>query len=404
VRLFALLLLAAILGFAVGRLTAPEERGLRGPKSTLIPPAERGTHSGDQVVTAEEPARAVEIEEPGPPADVVLPSEPSEEPGDGGILLVDLGGRPCAWVGNVEILGGYDQVGIDAEEDQARCFWAPGIYDVWWLDQEGRRLGTRARIDAGKVTRLRVADHRAAAPVPRGFGVLSLFVEAADGAGLGAHVAIHDGHDSIDVWTNDDGYASSVIRPGLYRLSVGNHVSEAAVEEGRTTAHRIAHGPEGDLVLVADRMLNISVHRGGDPGLCWNGSIGAPPGSAETVPYLAEGEYDLFIPYSFGAPLARVKVHAGRATRFRCEPPAGGVVVRVVPESGQVYIGRGLGGDTNTPQELTRLPRGGRPDPIVLMPGRYVLTAYASGCNPASTEFGVSDRVVEVTLELSPLR
>ncbi len=408
-RLLALLLLAAVLGFVVGRLTAKEEGGLRGPRSTPAPPPERGTHSSDQVVAAEEPPQAVEIDEPSPSGDVVLPSEPSEESGDDGILLVDLGGLPCAWVGNVDIVGAYEQEGIDAQGGEpARFQGAPGTYDVWWLDREGRRLGTRARIDAGKVTRMRVADHPTGAPVPRGLGVLSLFVEAAEGGGLCADVAITDGRYSLEVRTNGNGHASSVIRPGRYRLIVGSHVSEAVVEEGRTTSHWIAHGREGDLVLVADRMLRITSHPAGEPreriddasDSAWTW-VGAPPGSATVVPYLAEGEYDLFIPYSFGAPLARVTVHAGRATRFRCVPPAGGVLVRTVPASDQVYIGPCRVGDGKTAQETSvRFSGGVRPDGVMLMPGRYVVTAYASGCSPASTEFEVSDRVVEVTLGL----
>ncbi|HEX5135521.1 MAG TPA: hypothetical protein VFY93_00985 [Planctomycetota bacterium] len=403
-RLVALLLLAATVGFAIGRLTAPGVRGRGGERAAPAPVSERPIEAENEKPQLAEPARLVEVDEPDPSADVVPPSELSDDAGEDGVLLVELDGLPGAWVGNVDIVGAYETEEIETGGGEEALFrGAPGTYDVWWLDRDGRRLGTRARLEAGKITRLRSADHRTAAAVPSGLGVLSVFVEAAEGGGLRAHIDISDGRYSIDTWTNDDGHASMMIRPGRYTLVVGDHRSESVVEAGRTTFHRIAHDREGDLVLVADRLLRIDVKPAGSLESCWEDTIGAPPGSMTPVPYLMAGEYDIFIPYAFGVPFARASVHAGRATRLRCEAPKGGVLARTVPEAAEVYIVPCREVDGKTPQQAPiRLI--GRQEPTLLMPGRYLLTAYAALCEPRSAEVDVADDVVEVTLELAPSR
>jgi hypothetical protein len=437
VRLFGLLLLAAIAGFAVGRLTAPGEGGRGGGRAAAIAPPEARALALEENAGAEATPAAPEVEAPATPAGVVLPSEPSDEP-ERGTLVVDMEGVPgdrVISVGSVGILGGFDwDQGEEAWEGDVVTHWTePGTCDVWWLDAEGRRLGTRVKLEAGKVTRVRAADHRAEAPIPRGLGVLSLFVEAAGGGGLSTEVSIYDERGDLPVWTNALGHGSTVIRPGRYSVTVGSPRSwavttprEVAVEEGRTTSLRIAHVREGDLVLVADWPLDISVHPvGGRPHssevFIWDNdsdwmSDASNSGATFSLPYLAEGEYEILAPFSLGAPIARFAIHEGQVTRVRCEMPKGGVRVRLtVPE----------GSPSDALEIVLRLtePIAGRPSEsmnaaagspfeIALPPGRYRVTARyqdaeegdgtapAQGSGEVSAEIEVQDRIMDVALEL----
>lgn len=404
-----LVLAAAAGGFLVGRLTAPEMGGRGGERRVSIPERAPEIPASDGGLGTERRPPEAGAESGALFVDVVPPAEASEGLEEDGLLLVDLHGipgKPVAWVGEIDIAGGFEQHQIDAQEGEVARFEAsPGTYDVWWLDREGRRVGTRARLEAGKVTHVRLADLGTEAPIPRGLGVLSLYVEAAEGGGMSVEVHLSDpGSGFLDVLTNDEGHGSAVMRPGHYSIVVGHHRDEAVVEEGHATFHRIDHGHEGDLLILAEHPMKILVQSAfyrDDTLLSWEGRVGAP-GTATLAPYLAEGEYDVFLEHSFDVPLARIIIHAGRVTRFRCEPPGGGVVVRVVPAAQEVELHLCRVGSGR--EEFIRASSQRLSEPLTLMPGHYALTVSAVGCEPRSTDFDVTDRVVEVTLELPRLR
>lgn len=431
-RLLALLLLAAAAGFVVGRLTVPEERGRGGERRATTPPPDAREQAIDGNVRTEPTPPAPEVEVAATSAEVVQPSEPSEEEEERGTLVVDMAGVSGdrqIWVGCLDMFGGFelDHGGAWSEGDLDAHVTEPGTYDVWWLDAQGRRLGTRVRLEAGKVTRVRAAEHRTEAPTPKGLGALSIFVQAAGGGGQRAAVVIHDQRRDFPVWTNALGYASEVIRPGRYRVTVGGDrpwatttPREVVVEEGRTTSFRIAHEREGDLVFVAERPLDISVYPVGgghssaifihDNNLDWIPDASSA-GVTLSLPYLPEGEYETHIPFSLGVPIARFNVRAGQLTRIRCEMPKGGVRVQLtVPEGCPPYVevelrrAEPISGHPATSMNASA----GSPLEIVLTPGRYRVTARyadaeeddAKGSGEASTEVHVEDRMIDVALEL----
>lgn len=404
-----LVVATAVGGFLLGRLSAPEVRGRggeRGAPQVVTPAPSDAQRSASEPRPSASEANESPAESEAPRIDVVPPAEASEDLEEDGLLLVDLhgiAGKPVAWIGEIDIAGGFEQHEIEAQEDEVARFEASaGTYDVWWLNQEGLRVGTRARLEAGKVTHVRLADLRTEAPIPRGLGALNLYVEAAEGGGMSVEVRVSDGAAFLDVLTNDAGHGIAVMRPGRYSISVGHHRGEAVVEEGRTTFHRVDHGHEGDLVILAEHPMEILVQSADrDEILSWQGRVGAP-GAPTLAPYLAEGEYDVLLEHSFDVPLARIKIHAGGVTRFRCEPPGGRVLVRVVPATEEVELHLCRVGSGK--EEFIRASPQRLSEPLMLMPGHYALTVSAAGCEPRSTEFDVADRVVEVTLELPRLR
>jgi hypothetical protein len=417
VRLLALLLLAAILGFAVGRVTAREEggRGGRGdpPKpGSAIPSAD---HAEPRAPKADaEPVAVRSACVPVPPTSRLV----EELVFDGGALDVDFErfeGDRTVWLGSRGLNGGYEEM-VQEYEEGITTFpdLSPGVYVVSWTDADGRRVGTHAKVEKGWVTMVRAADHRDPPPVPEGLGMLSVFVEAAEGGGLGAGVGVGAGLNQLNVWTNDAGHMSMPILPGRYKITVGEHRSEAVVEEGKTTFHRVTHEKEGDVVFLVTHPMDISLEPLGSeaqralgnewhgwPG--WAGHVGGV--GAEVAPYLPEGEYDVFLRYSLGVPLTRIAVHAGRATQLRCEPPGGGLLLHIVPACEYVdlrlwRIRDGEEGDSMT----TRFSCTALEEPLMLLPGRYGLTVSADDREARSAEFEVSDSTVEVTLELPAVR
>jgi len=404
-RLVALLLLAVVVGFAVGRLTAPEAGG-RGGEARATPRVAPGPDASD-VGVGPSSAPPADVRAPASPdtaEDIVLPTRPvnraDEERQHLEVDFEGFRGERTAWVAERTMEGAVNAMAYEAgEAGVAIIALSPGAYEVWWLDSGGARCGTRTRIEDGMVTRLRAVDHCGPAPLPKGLGLLELHVAASWGGGLGDEfVTIRDWGDSEGqhIETDARGRIDVFYWPGRYHVEIGDHKCEVLVEEGRTTVHRIEHVHEGDLFLEADRPSYVSVLR---EDFSWHSPVGEPT----VLAYLREGQYDIVLENM--VPLGQATVIAGRATRFRCELPRGGVSVRLLKpgveklEHATVTIRRGTDGcETTRSVQANENP----PDPVcVALPaGRYLVTAYASGCETASTEVDVGDTVVDLVIEL----
>jgi hypothetical protein len=349
-----------------------------------------------------------------PEAPLEEPPNPSDEEEDG-TLEIDFDGfpgDPTAWVGWRTIRGGVEEWDQSVEDGGTVVTFVldPGSYDAWWLDVGGRRLGTRVVVEAGRTTSVRAVDHRGAPPIPPGLGVLDVFVAASWGGGLATRVDLV-GQDA-EIYTNSLGHASATVLPGRYRVRIGDRESAVAVQAGQVTTHHIGHGNEGDLVILpADLRRPPRVAPVGD-GLRPDQpqQIQLEGGDAWMFPYLAAGDYCVFLVNSdedtLGIPLGRATVRPGQTTRFASEIPRGGVAV-IVPTTGprpeRSLLVRRLVADQPSIESLVLHWLGDRTS-VTLAPGRYVMTASIEGHQPASVEVEVADRVVQVTLEPSPLR
>ncbi len=408
-RALALLLVAATLGFAIGRLTAPEEGGRGGERSVRLPAVPAPSPEPGVAQPEAPPPRSGSVAgAAAPTSGIALPTRPANEAEEESQHLeVDFTGftaERTAWVALRSMKGTAEAASYDADEDGvAWVGLSPGTYEVWWFDGDGARLGTRASIEDGKVTVLRAVDHASPAPMPAGLGFLRLEVVATWGGGLGdEYVWIRDRDSAEMVRTDARGHACVILSPGRYVADIGEHKSDFAVEEGRMTLHRIQHEREGDLVLVSERTGRVWIARAepayGDS--CW-----VFGGHEAVVPYVLEGEYEITV--EGFASLGKATVHAGRTTRFRCELPPGGVSVRVMKPSAEqswraaVTIRRGIDG-LYTQREVTADVNSDAadPEPVALPPGRYVVTASAADCEPASAEVDVADRMVDLDLAL----
>lgn len=420
-RLLALLLLAAAAGFTVGRLTAPEVGGAGGRRS---PPA---------------PSEAEEPAAPEPPPDppnsrapevraategVVAPSEqlPVDEDDEGksaetGVIEVQFDattGYTRAWTAWRTMTGAYMEYPLDADEGESavRFDLPPGMYDVWWLDAQGRRRGTRAAIEGGKLTVLRAAEYTAAPPVPTGFGILEVEVDATWGSGLACQLSVGGkGDETEHISTNAHGRGSMTLAPGRCTVRIGDREHVLTVAEGQVSNLHIAHREEGDLVLDGAQLAgHIGIKTAGgalERRELWTGTLGGE--LRQGLVYLVEGEYDLFAVRNpqdrLGVPLGRAVVHAGRTTVFRYELPRGGLDLRVHARrssttggAATVQVLRVVDGRETSEAMILQggfMAREAR-FKVTLGPGRYAVRAIEPRCEPI--EIDVLDSMVEVTL------
>ncbi len=429
-RLFALLLLAAVAGFGVGRLTAPEEGG-RGGERGAAPVAGPVRH--EEQIAPDSSAQVASQGDPEPapttPLYVVHPTSALDEPGSEGLIEVDFegyDGERQAWVAWRSIQGAFENWEESAEEGSSTVRFSldPGTYDVWWLDgQDGRRRGTRASVESGQLTRLRAADHRTVPPVPDGLGILDLEVAATWGGGLETWVDLICSEEA-SVGINARGHGSAALYPGRYGLVIGDHREEVEIAAGRVTSQRIAHAKEGDLLFEGSDQFDIGIARPAEPvgrrlysgqSGNWFGVIGGV--ERRGFVYVAEGEYDVFLLHGSGdksgVRLGRAAVRAGQTTWFRYGAPRGGLTLRVIlPEpgisKGMVVVRRIVDGE-QTEDTMTMFEAVGVEGLVdsresrftaVLAPGRYSVTASAPDCESQHVDVDVAERMVELSFEL----
>ncbi len=418
-RVLVWLILGAAAGFAVGRLTAPEGRGRGGGRGASPVVAERQEPSATPIAP-EAPASDL------PTKGVVQPAGPIENaeddqygvidgPSEWGLVEIAFGpgdGKPEAWAGSRTIRGGYEAFSVTPDEgEQAVLFHLQaGTYDVWWLDDAGRRRGTRAAVENGKCTRIRAADYRVPGPIPEGLGVLELGVAVTWAAGARVEGTISRDNDQTLFFTNDRGYASETLLPGRYVVEVGDHREEAEVAAGRVTTRRIAHGNEGDLILdLADPLpRELALARPGErltEREVWTGNV-AGVGRCGLL-YVSAGEYD--VAWTQGAivvPLGRAVVEAGRMTQLHCQLPSGGLSLRVVVPAATTWtvwvsVERIVEGEATGRMLLQEDGvQGEATFKTALPPGRYAVTASAGELRSRRVEIDIADRMVDASLDL----
>jgi hypothetical protein len=420
VRLAVLLLLAALGGFLLGRLTAPEAWGPRGPKPGM--PAVAG--QGEPALAPAAPAEHAPRVEPATEG-VVQPSGPMEpgaeaEPAAEGRLMVDFQGvdaDPRAFVGSRLLNGAYDEYDLypDEKERVLRDELAPGVYYVWWLDAEGHRRGGLASVEAGKLTCLHAAGWKTAPPIPDGLGVLDVEVTATWGGGLpcDVHVGYKAGEETA-IETSSTGHGSAILYPGRYSVWIGSHTEEVVISAGQATGLRIAHEDEGDIILdmgneLVDGLALARPDEAPEQQALWTGKVNGIPRCG--LVYLAEGEYDVLYVRDYmdglGVPLGHAVVQKGHTTWLRCQLPSGGLELRVVvPPSTQSQVCVAIDAE-HSPGQMTvyEAPEDGESrSTVVLAPGRYRLTVSADGCETKTVAVDVAGRMVDLSVELLPAR
>jgi hypothetical protein len=106
-----------------------------------------------------------------------LPVEDAEDLDGHGRIEVEFDGfdgEHRAWIARTTLTGARvdDDATPDHNETVATAVVMPGVCDVWWLVGP-RRVGTRARVVAGRVVRIRAADFDTAL-LPRDLAVLGI--------------------------------------------------------------------------------------------------------------------------------------------------------------------------------------------------------------------------------------
>lgn len=410
-----LVLAAATGGFLLGRLTAPEQGGRGGQRhaapAPMVPPAIAPESSAAQASVQHETATPAAVDETAGIAaaadEIVLPTHAGENTAwpQLDVDFEGFEGQRTAWIASRTITGGLVLEKFEAGDNGvAWCMPEPGVYEVWWFDSEGTRRGTRVRMEAGQVTRVRAADH-GLAPLPKGLGAVKVELTALSGGVLAdktINVGRAGGYSSESATTDLRGQADIVVAPGRYFVSFVDHESEIVVEEGRTTFHRIVHGREGELVLVAEKDCRISIEPVGRDGFWYDSADFV--GTEAVMPYLRAGEYDIVL--SDLVPLGRVTIRAGQSSRFRCKVPSGGVAVSLVrpghDKLGKASVSiRSVADGRETSRSVDRDEPTGQVT-LTLPSGRYMVTASSEECEPATAEVDVADAVLPLTLQLRP--
>jgi hypothetical protein len=438
VRLACLLLLAAAVGFVVGRLTAPEIGGVRGQRAAVaLPPPAAPPPPSEPAPRAPEARPATPgVVQPAGPIEVDEDEQIDSVDGEPGLIEVDFAGfdgEAQAWIGWRGIRGGYEAWNESLDDGETVAFFelAPETYDVWWLGPDGRRRGTRAAVEAGQRTRIRASDYPHAAPVPEGLGILEVEVAATWGGGLACELNLFRAESLDYLQTNVRGHGSIVLFPGRYTLAIGDYWDEVTVAEGCVTSHRIAHRKEGDLILDGAWEGDLEIVHAGEPlpptkeREDWTGLVRGDP--RRGFVYLAEGEYDIHIVRDnldeLGVAIGRATVNAGRTTFQRYELPKGGLALRVTRPALETLSGVApdvLDDVDGISVSIRRIVDGALSDrrmslsgsnrsraasfTVVLAPGRYLVAAEAEHCEPQSVEVDVADRMVELSLELTQRR
>ena len=248
-------------------------------------------------------------------------------------------GERRAWIARTTLAGARvdDDMTPDEPGTVAAFDVVSGVCDVWWLVGP-RRIGTRVRVVAGRVVRLRAAEFDTPL-VPRDLAVLGIHVGATWGDSLPFFdIEIDSDDDGLHLSTDRHGCVNVTLRPGNVTIKVGDQRTPVTLVAGRETVLEISHRAEGDLLFDPPRA-------GGDAWLnVW--PVGGPTARTKpryTMPgrdgflYVKAGEYEVRRRvgkgYGGGTVLGTVRIVAGRASVFRVVLPPGVLEVSVeLPE------------------------------------------------------------------------
>jgi len=416
VRLLALLLLAATVGFAVGRVTAPDVGG-RGGERRARPAA---------------PPTFIEaLPAPAPVSPAPAPTEVPADPSDGiGWLEVSRVGAPRfeeITLYAPSLRGEWQDVEFDLDEPVTRMEVAASRYRILarakgdlsprtWHFVIGP--GATVRIDLG------AAPTPDLFPIPAGLGRLDFEVHDMEGAPLaGAKLLVRrqgppSGED--DEIANEEGRGRLHLIPGRYLVAMGAQHRTVQVEAGAAAEVVFRYADEGEVVL------DESIGRGaflefvrGDEGphasrVHATTLFGSP---TPRLVYVRPGPH--LVRLDDGCrdrpPLGEIDVRPGSVIRFGAGLPEGSLEVHMkgchaasrfpleitAPDGATFRAGLSYrlicsaNGDSTTDvvTEIPHLPR-----------GRYRVRFECSGFEPAAAEADVGEDAASVTLETRPSR
>lgn len=300
------------------------------------------------------PARPDPAPSPAPDTGLALAFPDAEDPPEDweyGILVVDFTGFDGpGWVRveSVDLDGSLDflEEGVD-DDGNSWIQLAPGEVTVRWESRGAmRRFAARARIEAGRVTRVLAADPRhVPLPEPSHLAVLDVRVKGPDGQCL-TDAAVHlagevlEGQRWISVATDGDGGARFRVRGGSYLIQAGEREETISLDTGERRTLDLLHDATGMVVVdpVLEGIYALYPRDRGDAQM-----DGADfDGRAVRFLFVPPGTYDLR--YRFQCPeyfghepharpddrvLATLEVRAGRAERIPHHPEPGFLEVEI---------------------------------------------------------------------------
>ena len=419
------ILLAFVAGVGVGLLLAYDPPQ---PKRSARPQSESARYIPQRQPERRAPPEAPATTNTNPEErQVVFAEDPNEVPeGSQGTLEIDFGDSPVQpghlVVKGTNILGEIEDISPDElVGDVERYILWPVEYTVEWYHEGKQQL--RVRVEAGAVTHLRMADPQGdrGIPVPPDKGRLDIRVFGLDGLPLGdAFVLVHGrGAYTIEseaIETDARGRADCDLRPGAYRIQLGSRIEAATLVAGKRTMLEIRYGSEGELIVDCPlpgypRLAPV----GGVPPIS---RIGAATRSARLL-YVRPGTWDLYYDASgetLMRRLGRVRIEAGRVTRFAPTLPTGGLRVRLPcigapPLQGWATVNLKRLDVEGDPPEIYRPIPIRKDDTGVptwpaaitirhLPPGLWEASGYAVGYTWDKVRISVTDKMVDLTLRL----
>ncbi|MCK6460178.1 MAG: hypothetical protein L6Q95_09830, partial [Planctomycetes bacterium] len=409
-RLLGLLLLAAAVGFAVGRLTAPEAGGRGGERRSR---------------QAAPPTFPVPLPAPAPASPAPEPSEAPADPPEGtGWLEVSTVGAPRWEEITLEapsLRGEWQTIEFDLDEPVTRMEVAACRYRI--LARAAGDLSPRTwhfAIEPGATVRidLGAAPTPDRFPIPAGLGRLDFEVHDMDGAPLaGAMLAVRrlgppSGEDGEIA--NEEGKGRLHLIPGRYFVAMGAQHRTVQVEAGTAVEVVFRYADEGEVVLDESigRDAFLEFVRGGEgPHVSRVHATTLFGSPTPRLVYVRPGLHQVRLDDGCRdrSPLGEIDVRPGSVTTFGAGLPAGGLEIHVkgfgdasrfpleitAPDGATFraslsyrFITSANGdGSTDVLSEIRYLPR-----------GRYRVRFDYHGWQPAVADVDVGEDVASVTL------